>query len=145
MFDRDLSAFVVVCHYEVCLRMVHGAVVWPAQQTFGDACVGIQRGMCRRPRFEHLHAFGGRGNAHHAYHCHSDRAGQRAFLDHEAVADIRRVAVIDQAADRRPDRWNFTGLVRAPADAVDRLIGVVGEGEHIAIAGEVLAELRGHR
>ena len=64
----------------------------------------------------------------------------RALLDDHAVLELRRAAQIDEAGDAGADRIGV-GLRRiAHADAVDRHVVVVGEGEHVAVAGEAAAD-----
>src|SRR5262249_16339135 len=64
-----------------------------------------------------------------------------------AVLEWFDVALVDHATDARTDapvRVPDMRLV-SPTDAVDRSVGVVGEGEHVAVAAERPSEAIGER
>jgi hypothetical protein len=154
LFHADFAALVVVSHHEVGLRVAHGAVVRPAQHALREAGGGAQFGRsvggcigcvgCIE-RVRHRHALGRGRDAEHAHHRLADGRSERPFLDHVAVPHVRRVALVDDARDGRSHGRHHAGRLRAPAHAVDFVVRIEGEGEHVAVAREVPAHQRRER
>ena len=70
-----------------------------------------------------------------------DRTRDHALLDHEPVPQLVLLADVDDPGDAGPDGGELAHVVVAEADPVDRTVGVVAEGEEVAVPAEAGAEL----
>ena len=141
LVERHAALAVVVAHDEICLRTIGRALVGTEQQALAparaladevdDAPIGVLAELVTTRRQQRRQD-------------RRQRRGDRALLDHHAVFQLGRVAQIYEACDARANRARLDGRRLANADAVDRHVVVVGEGEHVAVAGEALADLIGN-
>ena len=140
LIERDAALAVVMAHDEVGLRAIDRTLVGAEQEALAaaralgdevdDAMVGV---------IAELVATRGQQRRQHR----GERRGNRAFLDHHAVLELGCIAQIDEAGDARPHGPRLGDRRLADADAVDSHVVVVGEGQHVAVAGKALAELIG--
>ena len=134
------AAAVVVRHHEVDERVVHRAAVRAApdavelapQLVHPVAGVRVLAEELRRRREEQRRA-------------PAEPRRDRPVLDHHSAVEQRLPAHVDHACDRRPHRLLPVGVQRPVADAVDGDVAVVGEAEHVAVAGEAVAKAIGER
>ena len=150
----------VHAHHQVGLRAGHRAGVGQAGQAAGIALHRLaqrlrieQAGLGLRGAVGELAAQHRVGEEQGRRQHRGQGAGDDALLDHQPVAHLGRLAHVDHAGDARPRQIGRRDLVAPRAHAVDvaldRLalrvgaglpVAVVAQREHVAVAGEALAE-----
>jgi hypothetical protein len=137
VLENELAVAAVVAHDEVGLRVADRSTMRTAHEALqlafaladqvGEPVVGV----------DSLHR-GGCGERLRRRRPETARHG--AFLDHDAVVELGRLAKVDDPRDRRADGARNAVPPTAPADAVDLDLAVVAEPQHVAVPGEPLTE-----
>ncbi len=141
LIERDAAFAVVVAHDEVGLRAIDRTLVGAEQEALAPAsALGDEVDNAAVRVVAELVATRGQQRRQHG----GERRGYRAFLDHHAVLELGRIAQIDKAGDAWTYRSRLGDWWLADADAVDGHVVVVGESQHVAVAGKALAELIGN-
>ena len=141
--DQDELPFAaVVRHHQIGLRVVDGAAVGAADEALDgleplDQARRLESAICTPSRRPSAAKEAGRSGA------------SAPGIEPSSITNPWRTSWVSRRSMmpvmQGPTGRQLAGLVGAEADAVDRAVAVVGEGEHVAVAGEVRAELVGER
>src|SRR5487761_252507 len=66
-------------------------------------------------------------------------ARRGAFFNDYAVIKHRLFAQIDNPRDARPDGRNLSRVMMSPSHAIDFVVCVIGEPQHVTVASKVVA------
>src|SRR5580658_291011 len=134
IFENDLTAFVVVRHDQIGLRVLDSSVV-RAEEEAVDFSSGLG-GKLRAVSGEIL-SEPGRHQRQGWRDQRAQRAGDGSFFYDETIGHSRLVSHVDYSGDTRP-HWAAAGRRKiAESYAADGVVAVITEAEHVAVAGEM--------
>ena len=137
LVEAHAAAGIIVCHDQISLGVVYGAVIRPLEKS-GKVALLFRDSIRRR------HRLGGAGyiraGCEGARQEHTQRSRRRAFFRHHAVLEPLLVPHVDDSRDARSDGWNLARPVMTPAYAVNHLLGVVAKRQDVSVAREALPE-----